>query len=70
VRTNFRMPDVLSVGLGGGSLVGGGPGAPEIGPRSVGYRITEEALVSAATPSPPPTSPSRAASATSATARV
>lgn len=45
VRTNFRMPDVLSVGLGGGSLVRGEGGALQIGPRSVGYRITEEALV-------------------------
>lgn len=45
VRTNFRMPDVLSVGLGGGSIVAGEPAAPEIGPRSVGYEITERALV-------------------------
>ena len=27
VRTNFRMPDVFSIGLGGGSLVVDGPGA-------------------------------------------
>jgi N-methylhydantoinase A/oxoprolinase/acetone carboxylase beta subunit len=45
VRTNFRMPDVLSVGLGGGSLVERGEGGLEIGPQSVGYRITERALV-------------------------
>ena len=43
VRTNFRMPDVISVGLGGGSLVGLGP--LSVGPRSVGYRLPEEALV-------------------------
>jgi N-methylhydantoinase A/oxoprolinase/acetone carboxylase beta subunit len=43
VRTNFRMPDVYSFGLGGGSLVCEDPLA--IGPQSVGYRITEEALV-------------------------
>src|SRR5215203_5968345 len=43
VRTNFRMPDVYSFGLGGGSLVGEDP--LRIGPQSVGYRITEEALV-------------------------
>jgi N-methylhydantoinase A/oxoprolinase/acetone carboxylase beta subunit len=43
VRTNFRMPDVYSFGLGGGSLVRNDP--LTIGPRSVGYRITEEALV-------------------------
>jgi N-methylhydantoinase A/oxoprolinase/acetone carboxylase beta subunit len=43
VRTNFRMPDVYSFGLGGGSLVREDP--LRIGPQSVGYRITEEALV-------------------------
>jgi N-methylhydantoinase A/oxoprolinase/acetone carboxylase beta subunit len=43
VRTNFRMPDVYSFGLGGGSLVREHP--LRIGPQSVGYRITEEALV-------------------------
>jgi len=43
VRTLFRMPDLLSVGLGGGSIVD--VGARTVGPQSVGYRITEEALV-------------------------
>ena len=43
VRTNFRMPDVYSFGLGGGSLVQTNP--LRIGPRSVGFRITEQALV-------------------------
>ncbi len=43
VRTLFRMPDLLSIGLGGGSLVGHDP--PTVGPRSVGYRLTREALV-------------------------
>lgn len=43
VRTNFRMPDVYSFGLGGGSLVKRDP--LTIGPQSVGYRITEQALV-------------------------
>jgi N-methylhydantoinase A/oxoprolinase/acetone carboxylase beta subunit len=43
VRTNFRMPDVYSFGLGGGSLVQEEP--LQIGPQSVGYRITDEALV-------------------------
>jgi N-methylhydantoinase A/oxoprolinase/acetone carboxylase beta subunit len=43
VRTNFRMPDVLSIGLGGGSLVtADGAG---VGPQSVGWRIGSEALV-------------------------
>src|SRR5215211_1348965 len=43
VRTNFRMPDVLSFGLGGGSLVRQDP--LQIGPQSVGYEITTRALV-------------------------
>ena len=43
VRTNFRMPDVLSVGLGGGSIVTGDPW--RVGPRSVGYRLGSEALI-------------------------
>jgi N-methylhydantoinase A/oxoprolinase/acetone carboxylase beta subunit len=43
VRTLFRMPDLLSIGLGGGSLVEGEP--LRIGPASVGYRLVEEALV-------------------------
>lgn len=46
VRTNFRMPDVFSVGLGGGSLVRrDDAGGVTVGPRSVGFRITSEALV-------------------------
>jgi N-methylhydantoinase A/oxoprolinase/acetone carboxylase beta subunit len=45
VRTNFRMPDVLSIGIGGGSLVAEGNDLVTVGPRSVGYRLTEEALV-------------------------
>ncbi|MBT8474715.1 MAG: hydantoinase/oxoprolinase family protein [Rhodobacteraceae bacterium] len=43
VRTLFRMPDLLPIGLGGGSIVDVDKGT--IGPRSVGYRITDEALV-------------------------
>ena len=45
VRTNFRMPDVFSFGLGGGSLVVDGPGGIKVGPTSVGYKLTKEALV-------------------------
>jgi len=44
IRTNFRMPDVLSIGLGGGSLVRDTSGLT-VGPDSVGYRLTERALV-------------------------
>ncbi|HEY0185563.1 MAG TPA: hydantoinase/oxoprolinase family protein [Rhodopila sp.] len=44
VRTLFRMPDLLSIGLGGGTLCD--PENPSrIGPRSVGFRLTEQALV-------------------------
>lgn len=45
VRTNFRMPDVLPVGLGGGSVVAGDVGKVTVGPRSVGYAIQQRALV-------------------------
>jgi N-methylhydantoinase A/oxoprolinase/acetone carboxylase beta subunit len=44
IRTNFRMPDVLSVGIGGGSIVRTEPGLT-VGPDSVGYRLTEEGMV-------------------------
>ncbi|UVK49656.1 hydantoinase/oxoprolinase family protein (plasmid) [Mesorhizobium sp. AR02] len=45
VRTNFRMPDVFSIGLGGGSLVVDGEHGVKVGPTSVGYRINTEALI-------------------------
>jgi N-methylhydantoinase A/oxoprolinase/acetone carboxylase beta subunit len=43
VRTLFRMPDLLSIGLGGGSIVRQEP--LRLGPDSVGYRLRDEALV-------------------------
>ena len=59
LRTNFRMPDLVSIGIGGGSLVaeiGGGAANSNagisnagirvtVGPRSVGRLLTEQALV-------------------------
>lgn len=45
VRTNFRMPDLLSIGLGGGSVVTAENGRVRVGPQSVGHRITSDALV-------------------------
>ncbi|MGN6488750.1 MAG: hydantoinase/oxoprolinase N-terminal domain-containing protein [Devosia sp.] len=45
VRTNFRMPDVFSIGLGGGSHVVESGGVVKVGPTSVGYRIVTEALI-------------------------
>jgi N-methylhydantoinase A/oxoprolinase/acetone carboxylase beta subunit len=44
VRTNFRMPDVQSLGLGGGSTVRTNPELA-VGPDSVGYGLTTEAIV-------------------------
>ena len=43
VRTNFRMPDVYSIGLGGGTRISAD--FERIGPESVGYRLQEEALI-------------------------
>ncbi|HEY0603958.1 MAG TPA: hydantoinase/oxoprolinase family protein, partial [Herpetosiphonaceae bacterium] len=43
VRTNFRMPEVLSIGLGGGSIVSAEP--LTIGPQSVGYELHQRALL-------------------------
>ena len=46
VRTNFRMPDVLSIGLGGGSIVREKEdGTVTVGPDSVGFELTKKALV-------------------------
>ena len=54
VRTNFRMPDILAIGLGGGSYVRrAAPGSHHvslggriaIGPDSVGYELTRESRV-------------------------
>lgn len=45
VRTNFRMPDLISIGLGGGSIVrGDAAGNVHVGPDSVGHAIVERAL--------------------------
>jgi hypothetical protein len=45
VRTNFRMPDLVTIALGGGTVVSAGPAGLRIGPRSVGYLLQQEALV-------------------------
>jgi N-methylhydantoinase A/oxoprolinase/acetone carboxylase beta subunit len=54
VRTNFRMPDILAMGLGGGtrihldpSLYGGSEltESVRIGPDSVGHRIAEDSFL-------------------------
>ncbi|WP_200911693.1 hydantoinase/oxoprolinase family protein [Mesorhizobium sp. 1M-11] len=43
VPTNFRVPDVYSFGLGGGSIVRPGQ-QPTVGPDSVGFRLPQKAL--------------------------
>lgn len=55
IRTNFRMPDVLSIGLGGGTRVHLDPAlyqaaeladaAFAVGPDSVGFRINQDAML-------------------------
>src|SRR4051812_26876688 len=45
VRTNFRMPDVLSIALGGGTRVRGSADALSLGPDSVGYELTRRSLI-------------------------
>lgn len=47
VRMNFSCPDIKSIGLGGGSIIRkGNSGRPmTVGPDSVGYKLTEEAVV-------------------------
>jgi N-methylhydantoinase A/oxoprolinase/acetone carboxylase beta subunit len=44
VRTLFRMPDLLSIGLGGGTLCDA-HNPHSIGPRSVGFRLPQLARV-------------------------
>jgi N-methylhydantoinase A/oxoprolinase/acetone carboxylase beta subunit len=43
VRTNFRMPDVYSFGLGGGSIVCTEP--VKVGPQSVGYELISKGMI-------------------------
>ena len=43
VRTSFRMPDTVSIALGGGTIIEREP--LRIGPESVGYRLSTDAMV-------------------------
>ena len=45
VRTNFRMPDLISIGMGGGTIVRGSGSDVKVGPDSVGYRVVTEAFI-------------------------
>lgn len=44
IRTNFRMPDIHSIGLGGGSIIRINGDDITIGPDSVGFLVTEKSL--------------------------
>ena len=44
IRTNFRMPDLVTIALGGGTVISARDGV-RIGPHSVGYLLQQEALV-------------------------
>ncbi|UPK90253.1 hypothetical protein LCI18_001188 [Fusarium solani-melongenae] len=44
VRMNFSCPDIKSIGLGGGSIVRKDSGV-SVGPDSVGYKLTQEAVL-------------------------
>ncbi len=43
VESNFRMPDMISVGLGGGTIVEINGDTIKVGPESVGYQIVNKA---------------------------
>ena len=45
IDTNFRMPDLVSIAIGGGTVVRSVDGRTVIGPESVGYRLPQEALI-------------------------
>lgn len=46
VRTNFRMPDLVSIGLGGGTIIRlKDDESFTIGPDSVGYKLLEQGLI-------------------------
>ena len=45
VRTAFSMPDVVSIGLGGGSRIRCDSPTISVGPDSVGHHLTTEAVV-------------------------
>jgi N-methylhydantoinase A/oxoprolinase/acetone carboxylase beta subunit len=46
IRTNFRMPDLVTIALGGGTMLSAEPGGGlRLGPESVGYRLRDEALI-------------------------
>jgi N-methylhydantoinase A/oxoprolinase/acetone carboxylase beta subunit len=45
IQTNFRMPDLVTIAVGGGTIVNDDGKGVTVGPASVGYRLTQESLV-------------------------
>src|SRR5689334_9714272 len=45
ILTNFRMPDLVTIALGGGTEVSRNHSGVQIGPHSVGYLLQRDALV-------------------------
>lgn len=46
ININFRMPETVSIGVGGGSLVKFlNDGKATVGPESVGYKIAQDSLI-------------------------
>jgi N-methylhydantoinase A/oxoprolinase/acetone carboxylase beta subunit len=45
ISTNFRMPDLVTIAVGGGTVVTEEPDGVGVGPQSVGFRLSERALV-------------------------
>jgi N-methylhydantoinase A/oxoprolinase/acetone carboxylase beta subunit len=45
IRTNFRMPDLVTIAVGGGTVVSAADAGVRIGPHSVGYLLTRAGLV-------------------------
>lgn len=45
IHINFRMPDMISIGLGGGTIIKQTDADLQVGPQSVGYKLTQQALI-------------------------
>src|SRR3546814_18815609 len=53
VRTNFRMPDILAIGLGGGTRIHRDGAGLRIGPASGGFPIPHDSSLFSGAPLPP-----------------
>ncbi|MGL4382561.1 MAG: hydantoinase/oxoprolinase family protein, partial [Bacilli bacterium] len=45
ISTNFRMPDIISIAIGGGTIIEINDENIKVGPESVGYQLQEKALI-------------------------